>query len=252
MKKIFISFSVALALFSCQKDNDGIGDLEQGDLVIKFEDYAGTKPLVLNDSTYLTSNSDTLKISTFNYYISNLNFYDNSGNLIYTEPESYHLIKASDAASHQFTVKKLPYKHYASISFMIGVDSARNNSGAQTGALDPANQMFWSWNTGYIMAKLEGTSPNSKDPNNYVTYHIGGYKGNNKVLKTKQYTLPTHAEVSATIVPEITIRANALEWFQSPTTINFATQHTVVTTGTSALMMADNYADMFSITQIKN
>jgi hypothetical protein len=61
------------------------------------------------------------------------------------------------------------------MEFMIGVDSARNNSGAQTGALDPTNGMFWSWSTGYIMAKFEGTSAQSPAAANALKFHIGGF-----------------------------------------------------------------------------
>jgi hypothetical protein len=50
------------------------------------------------------------------------------------------------------------------IRFLLGVDSARNVSGIQTGALDPARGMFWTWNSGYVMAKIEGSSPSAHVP----------------------------------------------------------------------------------------
>ena len=53
----------------------------------------------------------------------------------------------------------MPAGNYNSLSFLLGVDSMHNVSGAQTGALDPANDMFWTWNSGYVMAKMEGASP---------------------------------------------------------------------------------------------
>ena len=40
----------------------------------------------------------------------------------------------------------------------LGVDSLRNVTGVQTGALDPAMDMYWTWNTGYVMAKLEAAA----------------------------------------------------------------------------------------------
>ena len=66
---------------------------------------------------------------------------------------------------------------------MIGVDSARNTSGAQLGALDPANSMFWSWNSGYIFVRMEGNSPQSTQPYNKLQFHIGGFKGATNCIK---------------------------------------------------------------------
>jgi hypothetical protein len=39
-------------------------------------------------------------------------------------------------------------KNITAIKFLLGVDSLKNVSGIQTGALDPAKGMFWTWNTG--------------------------------------------------------------------------------------------------------
>lgn len=72
---------------------------------------------------------------------------------------------------------------YDSITFLIGVDSLHNVSGAQTGALDPVNDMFWTWNSGYVMAKLEGNSSSSPQMNQKFEYHIGGYSGKHNVVK---------------------------------------------------------------------
>lgn len=54
----------------------------------------------------------------------------------------YFLIDASDAGSTTIALQALPGK-YDQVAFTIGVDSIRNISGAQTGALDPGKGMFW-------------------------------------------------------------------------------------------------------------
>ncbi|WP_316930094.1 MbnP family protein, partial [Hymenobacter sp. IS2118] len=48
-------------------------------------------------------------------------------------------------ASQLLALKDIPVGDYQSVSFTVGVDSARNVAGAQTGALDPNNGMFWTW-----------------------------------------------------------------------------------------------------------
>ena len=50
----------------------------------------------------------------------------------------------------------IPNGEYTKVNYTIGVDAARNTEGAQDGALDLVNGMFWSWNTGYIFMKMEG------------------------------------------------------------------------------------------------
>lgn len=256
---VLLIISSALILNSCKKDAptpDEHDDHDhtttmptKGDLQIKFENKYGSSNLVLNTVNY-TNNTDTFKVSTFNYYISNIKV-TASDNTVFSEPESYHLIKASESASLQFTLKDLPVKNYTSISFMIGVDSTRNVSGSQTGALDPTNGHFWSWNSGYIMAKFEGTSPQSGASNKALTYHVGGFKGVNTVLKNVTINLNSAAIVNGTKVPQIVLNADLKEWF-SPNNVNFSSMHTIHMPGSMAKTIADNYENMFSLNQVIN
>jgi hypothetical protein len=147
----------------------------------------------------------------------------------------------------------VPFGNYKAIEFMIGVDSTRNVSGAQTGALDVSNGMFWDWNSGYIMAKFEGTSPQSSASGNNLKFHIGGFSGVNNSLKTVSPSFNGDtAKVSSTITPGIHLSNNLLEWFQSPTVIDFSTTNVIMMPGAQAKTIADNYADMFTVEHIHN
>ena len=251
----FLILAAVLAFSSCKKDKDPQPDpapvQEYGAVTLKFDNTVGNLPLQLNSTQYTNANGDTFNVSLYNYYISNIRL-TASDNSVYTETESYHLVKASNIASLQFTLANVPVKNYTSITFMIGVDSTRNVSGAQTGALDPANGMFWSWNSGYIMSKLEGTSPQSPATNQIVMYHVGGFSGANNALKTVTLNFPGTANVSASVTPLVTIRSDAAEWFKTPVNVDISTLHTVHMAGASAKKIADNYADMFSVTSVQN
>ena len=136
---------------------------------------------------------------------------------------------------------------------MIGIDSARNNSGAQTGALDPANDMFWTWNSGYIMAKFEGASPQSAAAGNIVKFHIGGYGGANKTMRITNPSFNNDtAKVTTNITPEIHLSCNLLEWFSAPYVIDFSVINTAMSPGTTSNHIATNYADMFIVEHIHN
>jgi len=70
------------------------------------------------------------------------------------------------------------------IRFNIGIDSSTNSGGVKGGDLDPAKNMYWAWQSGYINFKLEGKSKICKTRNNVFQYHIGGYSFPNNSLQT--------------------------------------------------------------------
>jgi hypothetical protein len=223
-----------------------------GGLQIEFEGMVGDSDLVLSAQTYTNQAGNTFNITLCKYYISNIKLTKND-NSVWSEPNSYHLIDYSDALSTIVEIPNVPYSDYKAIEFMIGVDSARNVSGAQTGALDPVKGMFWSWNSGYIMAKMEGTSPQSTATANKLTIHVGGFSGSNSVLKTVSPSFNGNvAKVTSAITPKIHLKCDIMEWFQSPNTISFSTLNTVHMPGTDAKKVGDNYADMFSVEHIHN
>jgi hypothetical protein len=43
-----------------------------------------------------------------------------------------------------------------------------------------------------------------------------------------------------------------MEWFKNPSAINLATLHTIHMPGANAKLIANNYADMFSVEHIHN
>ena len=252
----YIAFAVLTTslISSCKKDDPEpvmVHDnpATYGSLMVRFENKFGNSALVLNSKNYL-NNSDTFKVTKFNYYISNVKL-TATDNSVYTETESYHLVNADDVNSLSFILSNIPAKSFSSITFMIGVDSTRNVSGAQTGALDPNNGNFWAWNSGYIMAKMEGTSPQSTAVGKGILYHVGGFTGTNNVLKTITLPFTTNANVSASKTPQVFLKADLAEWF-TPNNISFATLHTIHMPGANAKIVADNYANMFSVTQVLN
>jgi len=253
MKKIQsagITFLAILSLLSnsCQK---GIDPIKTGTVKITFTNTVKGQPLVLNSGVYTNPFGESYTVSKFKYYISNIGL--NSSYDFYNEPESYHLVDAASSSSRSFsfTAKANPY---GSLALTIGVDSLRNVSGAQTGALDPTNDMFWTWSTGYIMAKFEGNSPASSQVNNKVEYHIGGFSGPNSVLQ--KLTIPFPPGKSLNVregkTSEILITADLDKWWQNPNNLKIAVNPVCTTPGGLARQISDNYANMFTITDVIN
>lgn len=242
-----------LVFVSCKKDDTAgpstQGVVDTGTVYLEFFNEVGGSKLNLNNQWYKNEHGDSFKVSKFNYYVSGIVLNGSGTTATYTESNSYHLIEhGASAADMAFGLAKVPAGTYKSVTFMIGVDSLRNVSGAQTGALDPANGNFWSWNTGYIMLKFEGNSPKAPTTDGMLVFHCGGFSGANSVLKTITLDMPTAITVTRTATPHVHLTADVLKIFSSPNVIDFSTLTTVHMPGVAAKRLSDNYANMFSVT----
>ncbi len=251
-KKPVVALGLLLAVvFSACTDRSITPAPTNGKVTFSFHNVVGSDEVVLDNKWYQNDFGDSFTIISFKYYISNIKLTDTKGN-VYKEANSYHLIDQENSSSHSFSVANVPPGQYTHISYMIGVDSLRNVSGAQTGALDPINGMYWGWNTGYIMFSLIGTSPQSTDTFGFIAYDIGGYKGPNCVLQTLSLDLPQQITVSGTATPKINFTSDIYSFFKAPTKVSFAAMPVVNEEGPNGKLISENYAKMFSITYSGN
>ena len=218
-----------------------------------FEDYFGDKELVLNTGTYTNLQNEQLNVTTFNYWITNIKLIKADGTE-FTEQESYRLLRANKPATHHFHIKDVPAGTYTGVKFIIGVDIPRNTAGAQTGELDPTvnGDMYWSWQTGYIQAKLEGTSPVSPMADKSFMYHIGGIQAGNETPREVTLNIPNNVVVGEK-AGSLTIKADAAKWFGPSTTLSIAAMPSSTHGGgTMSAKIADNYKSMFTVTSAVN
>jgi hypothetical protein len=117
---------------------------------------------------------DSVKITEFRFYISKISFWK-SNKQIWKEEDSYHLIDLLDDSTHKIKLKIPDEMVFDKLEFYLGIDSLTNVSGAMGGDLDPTRGMYWTWQNGYINAKIEGTSNVCKSRKNEFQFHLGGY-----------------------------------------------------------------------------
>lgn len=215
-------------------------------LQLTFTNLVNGQPMTLRNTTYVNAAGESFNITMFKYYVSNFALIGTNGQETTLTPE-YFLVNEDSVNTKQITLQELPEGAYRGISFLIGVDSIRNISGAQTGALDPVNGMFWTWNSGYVMAKLEGTSPVSSMPANLIEFHVGGFKGANNALRRVALSFPEPIQLGQNGEASIKISADAYTWFDQPNRISFQQLPTCTTPGAQAAAIADNYKQMFTI-----
>lgn len=241
------SFSViSLSLTGC-KDDPETPTLQTGKVTLEFDHKVGTAPLVLATKEFTTPAGDQFTVTKFRYYISNIKLTRTDGTQ-YVQPESYYLVNEEVDASQKLTIDQVPTGDYTGLTFTIGVDSARNVSGVQTGVLAPSD-MFWTWKSGYIFLKLEGYSPQA--PTGGLTFHIGGIIPPNNTIRTVSPSFKgTRLLIRHDHTPEIHYKVDVLKMFTGPTTVRFDALSNIMG-GANAVKLADNYAQgMFAVDHI--
>lgn len=207
-----------------------------------FLHVAGNAELYL-DSSYINNQGEKFSVSQFKYYVSHISLKDTVTGQSQSYPNDYFLIREDNPSSKNISLAT-HLKQLHTIDFFIGVDSLKNVSGVQTGSLDPLNGMFWTWNTGYVFAKLEGVSPVAKTPGKKFSYHVGGYKQNENALR--KISLHTNAHLSNSNF-SISIKADILKWFDGVHTVKISEKPDCHEPGTLAMQLADNFSKMFSV-----
>jgi hypothetical protein len=213
-----------------------------GLLTISFTHSANGKSLVLRDSNYVNAFGETYTVNKLKYYIGNL-----SVDGRFQPEQKYYLV---DAAKDENSISlNLPAGNYSTLEFVVGVDSIDNCSGAQDGALDPLNNMFWTWNSGYIFFKLEGYSPSSGSDLNRIEHHIGGYKGENNVARKLSFKLPaaTPIRVKKDSVTELIIENDLDKYWNAINDIRISELSACMSPGDMAKKIAANFPGMFSL-----
>jgi hypothetical protein len=213
---------------------------------LEFRHTANGKPLVLRDSVYHNALGETYSVSRLKYYISHATLVDTKSRM---EPEDYYLV---DLAKDQyaFTLQAEPGT-IRQIRFLVGVDSLANVSGAQTGALDPLNDMFWTWNSGYIFFKLEGESPQSGADLHRIEHHLGGFRNGQAIATWIQLDLPQAMKLQAGDQKTIVVNMNLDGYWDGPQPNSIQAMPLCMTPGPLTIQLASHFAQLFRIQTIE-
>lgn len=198
----------------------------------------------LDTAWYANSLGQKFTVTKFKYYVGNVQLHNTNGTV--HSIKGYYLVNEEEPTSKQVIWEQVPPGVYTHMIFTLGVDSADNCTGLQSGTLDPVNAMFWTWNTGYIFLKLEGKAPQSKSPGHIFEYHIGGFREPSNSIRKIKVVFPRPLVVKSGGRNGIQMKVDAAEILKTPTAIDFSILSSV-TDAKNAPMVADNYRDMFSI-----
>lgn len=185
---------------------------------------------IVSNKEMMNTNGEKFSLSKLKYYITDLQV---KGKKI---PGTWLI----DAFGNRMI--NLPFKKVSGdVSFTVGVPDEANYTGAQEGDLDQLNGMYWTWNSGYILFKMEGYFHENSSNQAKIEYHIGGYKpGENAAVKVKVHLKRTRSPIIIFDLKNL--------WDSS-----FSMKKNAVVTkpGATAQMVAKRYAQCFLTHQKK-
>ena len=123
----------------------------------------------------LSSAGDSIRMDVLRFYLGVLP----SGEAAQTE---HHLVDMSVPESMHFALGSTAENPHPKL--LLGVDSMTQMDGAGGGALDPTQGMYWTWQSGYIHLKLEGSMRRTDGTQMPFSYHIGGFEGKDNTLQS--------------------------------------------------------------------
>jgi hypothetical protein len=144
---------------------------------------------VVLDAQMRSQGGDPLKLNTLRFYLSNFVFLKN-GAVVFEEKNSFHLLDLEDENTLDLKFDALEGRDFDGLRFKLGIDSLTHISGAMGGDLDPTKGMFWTWQSGYINFKLEGTFKKCPTRNHEFQFHLGGYLAPFQSVQSVQVKIP--------------------------------------------------------------
>jgi len=254
MKKSIITLSIAacvVLLYACKKDEPAKQDPpsnnnEKAEVHVHLEAATGHHgdPLVLG-KTYATNHGDSVRLDQVRYWLSNIELERLDGTT-WKEEDSYRLIENTDLNVREMFNFEVPTGTYTKMRFSIGVHANQNFSlDSIQGELSANVGMSWTWNTGYIFNKTEGSFLHS-DSGSYqpFLYHIG----TDANYKTVEITFPAPFELKNGKELHGHILYKVLNLFDTPNVMDLK-QHPVLKMSPmdQTANVAENYSKAFEI-----
>jgi len=159
---------------------------------IRFIPIWNDQPFSLHQKNALNNRGDSISFSKAKFYVSQFSLWNGKHETAYND---VHLVDFEDNQSIMFSIAN---QQVDKIQFLLGIDSSTNVSGALGGSLDPANGMYWTWQSGYINVKLEGEYFPQNGEVVKFNYHLGGYRApymankwitNTRISSTREFEI---------------------------------------------------------------
>ena len=248
-------FSISLLFMGCSDHPSNSIHDEHGSIQVSIDHVFDSAPFIF-DKAYSLPNGESVKGTMLKYYVSNISFEKTDGSsYVIPQDESYFLVDESIESTKKLTLDHIPSGTYTAIGFTIGVDSLRSTMGIdkRKGILDigaAAQDMYWSWNSGYIHFKFEG-SFTALSASGDIRYHVGGFGGYssptiNAIRSVRLSLTDAPLVITGSTQKSIVISADLKKMFTGIIPFSVAENPSVMFSP-FCVTIADNYATMFSV-----
>lgn len=235
---LLLSIGLLSLLSSCKKSDSTV---PYGKMTISISNEVDGQPVAIGPMSYTNAAGNQYSVDLLKYYVSNMKLVKADGSEV--SFGNYNLIDASNPASQTFTLDSVQNGDYTAVRFLLGVDGDHNHTGVQEGALDPINGMIWTWKTGYIFFKHEGSFKDSSGATKQVLFHYG------TDVALVSITVPINKLTVAGDARKLYLRFNLNKLYDSPRRIDFNVDNNHMSTGPGEVFwisaMAENFANTF-------
>ncbi|KAF2519552.1 hypothetical protein E0W68_04185 [Flavobacterium salilacus subsp. salilacus] len=255
--------AITFFTLSCSNDDDTNEVIAgtYGEVELYFDNGMAGDALILGN-TYTNANNESLTVNRLNYIVSNFVLTDADGNeVVYPKEESYFVISEENGLK-TIHLENFPAGDYKTIKFGIGVDAQRYLQGetAQQSFWDlaAANDLTWTWSTGYRFINFEGTYTTTQSEGDKAFQVHQGSNTATDNYREVTLQLPTTARVRENETPSIHFIADANVLLDGDTKIslydnsNEAGTSTAIMGGENLIKIADNSTKMFAIDHVHN
>jgi len=207
-------------------------------VVLDFEHVSNNKAIIKNDSTLKVAPDERYLVSKLKYYISQICF---KGEKVFIDPTPYLI---EDGRNQQIRLT-IPSGRYERLAFMLGLDSLLHCSGAQSGDLDPLNDMFWTWNNGYVIFKLEGKYFSSGGRSGKLEHHLGGYREDQKISQAIELKFPEPLILAKGENKKIKVILDLDKYWSGKEVVSPVHEPVITKPGKNAVRISGNFSEMF-------
>lgn len=227
IKKCFLLLLTIPLLIACNNDD------KEGTIELSIVAEMNGKPIDFGIERYTNSQGQFLRFTDFVFYLSEIEFVDDDGEVIGFSDVLLHDLKNSNTY-----MQTIPVGKYKSLEYKVGLTPEQNNGDPSTyEALHPlstAQQMHWGWAAKYKFIRTEG-KVDTEDTDILETsfaYHTGFDELTRAVSETTSFKLKEDQVV------QIELRINLDTVFDGIDMIENNTSHTLTPTATK---MHDNF-----------
>lgn len=135
------------------------------------------------------NSKDTIILETLRFYITDI--VSNQESIPYSDKHKKHyLMDAEQPGGLSIFLETVHSNSLDFLEFTFGIDSITQIKGPMGNDLDPIHGMYWTWQTGFIHLKMEGTYSGCSSRKMKFQYHVGGFESPWNTILKKKFTVP--------------------------------------------------------------